>query len=133
MIIKEQSSSEQNKVSPSVISMVYCCTVYQKKRITINLGDIIKNTIETSRKCPILVLIHRVAQIPYSFAIQATCLALKFLWWMWLVWFAKIILHASAIVMGNLVSDHQEPMMYMLNYNVNHFKYRNNNVFLLLH
>lgn len=55
------------------------------------------------------------------------------LWWMWLVWFAKIILHASAIVMGKLVSDHQEPMMYMLNYNVNHFKFRNNNVFLLLH
>lgn len=66
------------KVSSSVISMVYGCTVYKKKkRITINLGDIIKNTIETSRKCPIFVLIHRVAQIPYSFTIRATCLELK--------------------------------------------------------
>ena len=45
-----------------------------KKRITINLGDIIK---KTSRKCLIFVLIHRVSQIPYSFTIQATCLELK--------------------------------------------------------
>ena len=36
--------------------------------------------------------------------------------------------------MGKLGSDHQEAMMYMVNYNVNQFcfKYRNNNVFFIV-